>query len=91
MMAKLADVNAEVSTLKKEKEKLKTQLEKEKSAKDAEIAVLKKKNLTLEKAGLNSKKIEDLKQTYDEKITSKNIIFISSILYGYFLFAFLFI
>ncbi|OXU26630.1 hypothetical protein TSAR_001664, partial [Trichomalopsis sarcophagae] len=67
---KIAEVTAELSTLKKEKEKLKSQLEKEKLSKDAEIASLKKKNLLLEKAGLNSKKMEDLKQTYDEKISN---------------------
>ncbi|XP_016843513.1 myosin-7 isoform X2 [Nasonia vitripennis] len=67
---KIAEVTAELSALKKEKEKLKSQLEKEKLSKDAEIASLKKKNLMLEKAGLNSKKMEDLKQTYDEKISN---------------------
>lgn len=74
--AKIAEVTAELSALKKEKEKLKSQLEKEKLSKDAEIASLKKKNLMLEKAGLNSKKIEDLKQTYDGKVTSKLCIHI---------------
>jgi hypothetical protein len=68
---KIAKVTIELSALKKEKEKLNIQLEKEKQSKDAEIASLKKKNLMLEKAGLISKKMEDLKQSYDEKITSK--------------------
>lgn len=68
--SKLAEVTADLASLKREKEKLKSQLEKEKQSKDAEIATLKKKNLVLEKAGLNSKKLEDLKQSYDEKISS---------------------
>ncbi|KAJ8684430.1 hypothetical protein QAD02_020222 [Eretmocerus hayati] len=68
--SKIAEITGELSSLRKEKEKLKGQLEKEKQARESEIATLKKKNLSLEKAGLNSKKIEDLKQTYDEKITN---------------------
>lgn len=82
--AKIADITAELATLKKEKEKLKSQLEKEKQTRDAEIASLKKKNLILEKAGLNSKKIEDLKQTYDEKVTSESsTIFIMNFVLQY--------
>ncbi|XP_011496376.1 PREDICTED: protein MLP1 [Ceratosolen solmsi marchali] len=67
---KVAKVTTELSILKKEKEKLHTQLEKEKQNKDLEIASLQKKNLMLEKASLISKKMENLKQSYDEKISN---------------------
>ncbi|XP_014208192.1 GRIP and coiled-coil domain-containing protein 2 isoform X1 [Copidosoma floridanum] len=68
--SKVSDLLSELANLKKEKDKLTSQLEKEKQTKDEEIEKLKKKNLRLEKAGLNSKKLEDLKSTYEEKIAN---------------------
>lgn len=57
--------------MKKEKEKLKGQLEKEKQLSEREIKELKRKNLILEKAVVNVKKLDELKQSYEEKITSR--------------------
>lgn len=65
--AKIEEVTKELLSVKKEKEKL----EKEKVSKEIEIKDLRKKNLTLEKTGMNAKKLDDLKQSYEEKITSK--------------------
>ncbi|XP_014234471.1 putative uncharacterized protein MYH16 isoform X1 [Trichogramma pretiosum] len=67
---KISEIQNELDVVKKDKDKLKKQMDKEKISKDAEIASLKKKNLLLEKAGLNSKKLEDLKQSYDDKIAN---------------------
>lgn len=74
---KITDLSAEIATLKQESEKLTLQLNNEKEAKETEIAALKKKITSLEKAGQNTKRMNEMKQTYDEKIlstVSKNII-----------------
>lgn len=69
--SELTNLTSELAILKKEKEKLTSQLEREKLLKDEEIEKLKRKNQKLEKIGLNSKKLEELKNNYNEKITSK--------------------
>ncbi|KAK0158539.1 hypothetical protein PV328_009530 [Microctonus aethiopoides] len=66
---KIAKITAELAEVKKEYDKLKTQADDEKLMKDNEIINLKKKVSSLEKAGVNAKKISELKQTYTEKIT----------------------
>ncbi|XP_060832762.1 uncharacterized protein LOC132916631 isoform X2 [Bombus pascuorum] len=65
---KINDLTREVSELKKEKEKLLSQVDQEKESKESEVATLKKKISALEKTGLNTKRMNELKQTYNEKI-----------------------
>ncbi|KAL6429699.1 hypothetical protein ACFW04_007545 [Cataglyphis niger] len=65
---KITDLSAEIVTLKQESEKLTLQLNNEKEAKETEIAALKKKIASLEKAGQNTKRMNEMKQTYNEKI-----------------------
>ncbi|XP_048263718.1 trichohyalin isoform X5 [Bombus terrestris] len=66
--AKINDLTREVSELKKEKEKLLSQVDQEKESKESEVATLKKKISALEKTGLNTKRMNELRQTYNEKI-----------------------
>ncbi|KAL6263567.1 hypothetical protein P5V15_006356 [Pogonomyrmex californicus] len=68
MSTKITDLTAELAELKREKEKLTAQLNSEKEAHEAEIATLKKKITSLEKDGLNTKRINEIKETYNEKI-----------------------
>ena len=68
---KLAKITAEFSELKKDRDKLKTQLDEEKLARETEVGNLKKKMATLEKAGLNAQKMNELKQNYTERISSQ--------------------
>ncbi|XP_029160723.1 kinesin-like protein KIF15 isoform X1 [Nylanderia fulva] len=65
---KITDLNVEIAALKQESEKLTSQLNNEKEAKENEIATLKKKIASLEKAGQNTKRMNELKETYNEKI-----------------------
>ncbi|XP_003484620.2 trichohyalin isoform X5 [Bombus impatiens] len=65
---KINDLTREVSELKKEKEKLLSQVDQEKESKESEVATLKKKISALEKTGLNTKRMNELRQTYNEKI-----------------------
>lgn len=68
---KLNDLATQLSELKKEKEKLLSQVDQEKQSKESEVSALKKKIGSLEKTGLNTKRINELRQTYNEKILSK--------------------
>lgn len=73
---KIMDLNAELTEFKREKEKLTSQLNSEKETKETEVAALKKKITSLEKAGQNTKRMNEMKETYNEKIlstVSKNI------------------
>ncbi|XP_014470795.1 PREDICTED: cingulin isoform X2 [Dinoponera quadriceps] len=65
---KITDLIAEVTKFKQESEKLTSQLDGEKEAKEAEIADLNKKIVSLEKSGQNTKRMNEMKQTYNEKI-----------------------
>ncbi|XP_070151041.1 uncharacterized protein [Polyergus mexicanus] len=65
---KITDLSAEIAELKQESEKLTSQLGNEKEAKEIEITALKKKIASLEKAGQNTKRINEMKQIYNEKI-----------------------
>ncbi|XP_012543170.2 GRIP and coiled-coil domain-containing protein 2 isoform X2 [Monomorium pharaonis] len=65
---KITDLTAELAELKQEKEKLTLQLNNEKETKETEIATLKKKMTSLEKAGQNTKRMNEIKETYNEKI-----------------------
>ncbi|XP_026672349.1 putative uncharacterized protein MYH16 isoform X2 [Ceratina calcarata] len=65
---KINDLTAEIVELKKEKEKLLTQINEEKESKENEVSALKKKIGSLEKTGLNSKRMNEMRQTYNEKI-----------------------
>lgn len=67
---KITDLTTELAELKREREKLTSQLNSEKEAKESEIAILKKKITSLEKAGQNTKRMNEMKETYDEKILS---------------------
>lgn len=74
---KIIDLTAELTEFKREKEKLTSQLNSEKETKENEVAALKKKIASLEKAGQNTKRMNEMKETYNEKIlstVSKNII-----------------
>lgn len=64
----IADLNASVDRTKREKDQFKSLLEKDKESKDLEISTLKKKINSLEKTGLNTKKMNELKQSYNERI-----------------------
>ncbi|XP_066588703.1 myosin-2 heavy chain isoform X2 [Prorops nasuta] len=65
---KIADLNAKMRDMEKEEQKLKSQLENEKQSKEMEVSALKKKVASLEKANSNTKKLNDMKQSYNEKI-----------------------
>ncbi|EZA60068.1 hypothetical protein X777_13893 [Ooceraea biroi] len=65
---KITDLTTEITELKRESEKLTSQLNSEKETKETEIAALQKKITSLEKAGQNTKRINEMKQTYNEKI-----------------------
>lgn len=67
---KITDLTAELAELKREREKLTSQLNSEKEAKETEVATLKKKITSLEKVGQNTKRMDEMKETYDEKILS---------------------
>jgi len=67
---KITDLIAELAKLKQEGEKLTSQLNNEKETKKTEIAVLQTKITSLEKAGQNTKRINEMKQTYNETILS---------------------
>lgn len=69
--AKITDLTAQIAELKRESEKLTSQLDNEKKAKETEITALNKKITSLEKAGQNTKHMNEMKQTYSEKISSK--------------------
>lgn len=68
---KITDLTTELAELKRGSEKLISQLQSEKETKDTEIATLKKKIVSLEKSGQNAKRMNEMKQTYNEKILSK--------------------
>ncbi|XP_012274536.1 myosin-2 [Orussus abietinus] len=65
---KISEITGELVEAKKEKEKIKLQAQKDVQSKESELATLKKKVLTLEKAGANTKKMNELKETYNERI-----------------------
>ncbi|XP_029055697.2 trichohyalin isoform X1 [Osmia bicornis bicornis] len=65
---KINNLTTELSELKKEKEKLSSQIDQEKQSKEAEVSMLKKKVNSLEKTGLNTKRMNEMRQTYNEKI-----------------------
>lgn len=67
---KITDLTAELAEVKRESEKLTSQLNSEKVTKETEIAALLKKITSLEKAGQNTKRMNEMKQTYNEKILS---------------------
>ena len=68
---KINDLTSEVAELKKEREKLLSQIDEEKESKESELATLKKKISTLEKTGMNTKRMNEMRHTYNEKILSK--------------------
>lgn len=68
---KITDLTAELTKFKEESEKLTLQLDNEKEAKEAEIATLNTKIASLEKSGQNTKRLNEMKQTYNEKILSE--------------------
>ncbi|XP_020296527.1 golgin IMH1-like isoform X2 [Pseudomyrmex gracilis] len=68
--AKITDLTAQIAELKRESEKLTSQLDSETKAKETEITALNKKITSLEKAGQNTKHINEMKQTYSEKISN---------------------
>lgn len=68
---KITDLTAELTEFKREKEKLTSQFNSEKESKETEIATLKKKITSLEKAGQNTKRLNEMKETYNEKILSR--------------------
>ncbi|XP_018400064.1 PREDICTED: myosin-11-like isoform X1 [Cyphomyrmex costatus] len=65
---KITDLTAELAEVKQERDKLTSQLNSEKEAKETEVATLKKKITSLEKAGQNTKRMNEMKETYNEKI-----------------------
>lgn len=83
---KITDLTAELTEIKQEREKLTSQLNSERKAKETEVAVLKKKITSLEKAGQNTKRMNEMKETYDEKILStvlQDLQFIFQMYYGF--------
>lgn len=68
---KMNDLTTKISELKKEKEKLLSEIDQEKQSNETEVSTLKKKINSLEKTGLNAKRMNEMKQTYNEKILSK--------------------
>jgi len=67
---KITELTAELTELKREREKLTSQLNNEKEAKETEIETLKEKISSLEKAGQNTKRMNEMKESYNEKILS---------------------
>lgn len=69
---KITDLTTELTEVTREREKLTSQLNSEKEAKGTEVAALKKKIASLEKAGqtTNTKRMNEMKETYNEKILS---------------------
>ncbi|XP_017764379.1 PREDICTED: trichohyalin-like isoform X2 [Eufriesea mexicana] len=65
---KINDLTTEISELKKEKENLLSQIDQEKQSKETEVSTLKKKINSLEKTGLSTKRMNEMRQTYSEKI-----------------------
>ncbi|EFN77052.1 hypothetical protein EAI_02454 [Harpegnathos saltator] len=65
---KITDLTTELMKFKQESEKLTTQFDNEKEAIEAEIVALNKKISTLEKSGQNTKRMNEMKQMYNEKI-----------------------
>nr|XP_012227813.1 PREDICTED: myosin-9 isoform X2 [Linepithema humile] len=65
---KITNLTTELAELKRESDKLTSQLNSEREAKETEVEDLKKKITSLEKAGQNTKRINEMKQTYNEKI-----------------------
>ncbi|KAL0099745.1 hypothetical protein PUN28_019864 [Cardiocondyla obscurior] len=65
---KITDLTTELAELKREREKLTSQLTSEKETKETEVAALKKKITSLEKVGQNTKRMNEMKETYNEKI-----------------------
>ena len=81
---KITDRTTELTEVKQEREKLTSQLNSERKAKETEVAVLKKKITSLEKAGQNTKRMNEMKETYDEKIlstVSQDTIYFSNVLW----------
>lgn len=72
---KIADLTVELTKFKQESEKLTSQLNNEKEAKETEITALNKKITSLEKSGQNTKRLNEMKQTYNEKILSEVSLF----------------
>ncbi|XP_076248487.1 uncharacterized protein LOC143188229 isoform X2 [Calliopsis andreniformis] len=66
--AKINELTTEISELKKENEKLLSQITEEKQSKESEVATLKKKINSLEKTGLNTKRMNEMRQTFNDKI-----------------------
>jgi len=56
--------------IQREREKLTLQLNNEKEAKETEVETLKEKINSLEKAGQNTKHMNEMKESYNEKILS---------------------
>lgn len=70
MSIKLTKITAELIEVKKERDKFKTQYEEEKIKNDFEINNLLKKMAALEKLDVNMKMADEVKQTFNEKISS---------------------
>lgn len=68
---KITNLTTELAELKGENDKLTSQLNSEREAKETEVEDLRRKITSLEKAGQNTKRINEMKQTYNEKILSK--------------------
>lgn len=68
--AKFSKINAELAENKTEIERIRLEAEKNVKLKETEIVGLKKRIVTLEKAGVNAKKLNEMKQSYTEKISS---------------------
>ncbi|XP_006615410.1 rootletin isoform X3 [Apis dorsata] len=71
---KMNDLTTKISELKKEKEKLLSEINQEKQSNETEVSTLKKKINSLEKTGLNAKRMNEMKQTYNEKILMTYIL-----------------
>jgi len=67
---KITELTTELTELKREREKLTLQLNNEKEAKETEVETLKEKISSLEKAGQNTKRMNEMKESYNEKILS---------------------
>lgn len=73
MAMKIAKLTGELMEVIRDRDKWKAQVEEDKAAKDTEVGSLKKKMAALEKAETNIKKMNELKQNYNEKISSMYI------------------
>uniref|UniRef100_A0A0C9QP85 Uncharacterized protein n=1 Tax=Fopius arisanus TaxID=64838 RepID=A0A0C9QP85_9HYME len=69
MAMKIAKLTGELMEVIRDRDKWKVQMEEDKAAKDTEVGSLKKKMAALEKAESNVKKMNEMKQNYNEKIT----------------------